>query len=114
MSAITASAVTIRQSYEAGDRYGGFVEKVKIVDIVLSAQGGTADDIPASVLGLTTINWATCVRAIDGSSVLSTVNIMVEADGAGILIADPEGATDATRGNAANYTGTVRVRLGGV
>lgn len=114
MAAVTSSNVTRISGYESGDRYGNRVEDVKIFDVVLSANGGTADDIPATLFGFTSFNWAEVVRAIDGSSALAWVSVMVEADGAGILVSDPENATDATRGNPSNYTGTVRIRMGGV
>lgn len=114
MSAVASTDVTRVSNYEAGDRYGRTIEHVKVYDIVLSGNGGTANDIPASLFGFTTINWAECVRAVDGSAALSWVAVMVETDGAGILVSDPETATDASRGNPTNYTGTVRVRMGGV
>jgi len=114
MAAVASTDVTRISNYTTGDRFGNRIEEVKIFDVVLSSNGGTADDIPATLFGLTTVNWAQCVRAIDGSSALSWVSVVVEADGAGILVSDPENATDATRGNPSNYTGTVRIRMGGV
>lgn len=113
MAAVASTDVTRVSSYTVGDRFGNRIEDVKIFDVVLSSNGGTADDIPASLFGFTTINWAHCVRSLV-STTLANVVVMVEADGAGILVADPENATDASRGNPTNYTGTVRIRMGGV
>ena len=114
MAAVASSDVTRISNYESGDRYGRRIEDVKIFDVVFSSNGGTADDVPASLFGFTKINWVQCVRSIVGGSTLANVVPVVEADGAGLLICDPENATDATRGNPTNYTGTVRLRMGGV
>lgn len=113
MAAVASTDVTRISGYESGDRFGNRVEDIKIFDVVLSSNGGTTLDIPASLFGFTTINWAICVRTLV-STTLATVTVMVESGGVGILVADPENATDATRGNASNYTGTLRVRMGGV
>lgn len=113
MAAVASTDVTLVSQYTQGDRYGTRIEEVKIYDVVLSSNGGTTLDIPAALFGMTTINWAMCVRTLV-STTLATVAVMVEAGGVGILVADPENATDGTRGNAGNYTGTLRVRLGGV
>lgn len=113
MAAITSANVTRISGNEVGDRYGNFVEKTAVYDVVLSSQGGTAGDIPASAFGFATFNWVTCVRAIDGSSNLCTVMPIVEVAGTGFLVADPNTSTDANRSKPANFTGTVRVRFGG-
>jgi hypothetical protein len=112
MAAITSSNVTLISSWEVRS-YGGFFETVRIVDIALTAQGGTANDIPASALGYRSINWAMPIRALDGSSNLRHVPILLEADGEGLLTVDIEASTDADRANPANWTGTVRVMLAG-
>lgn len=116
MAAVASTDVTRVSNYIAGDRFGNRIEDVKIYDVVLTANGGTADDIPASLFGFTTINWVQCIRALDnaGTPLLSVLMPIVEADGAGFLICDPETATDANRGHPANYTGSIRVRMGGV
>ena len=116
MAAVSAANCTRVSNYEVGDRYGRRIEEVKIYDVVLTANGNTADDIPATLFGFTTINWVQCVRALDnaGTPLLAVLMPVVEEDGAGFLICDPETSTDANRGHPAAYTGTIRVRMGGV
>lgn len=116
MAAVASTDVTRVSGYESGDRYGRRIEDVKIFDVVLTANGGTANDIPATLFGFTTINWVQCVRALDdaGTPLLANLVPVVEADGAGFLVCNPETSTDADRGHPANYTGTIRVRMGGV
>lgn len=114
MAAVTSANVTRLRAYENGDRTGKFLEKVQTFDIVLSAQGGTTLDMPASLFGLTTIYYAYCIRAIDGSAALSWIQIITELLGVGILVCDPETATDANRGQPTNYTGTIRVVMTGI
>jgi hypothetical protein len=111
MAAISSSNVTLISQWEVAAK-GGFNETIRILDIALTAQGGTANDIPASVLGFATLNWALSLRALDGSN-LRHVPVLLEADGEGILTVDVEAATDADRANPANWTGTVRVMLAG-
>lgn len=112
MAAITSSNVTLISQWEVAAK-GGFNETIRIVDIALTAQGGTADDIPASVLGYSVINWAISLRALDGSSALHHIPVLLEADSAGLLTVDVENATDNARSDPANFTGTVRVMLAG-
>lgn len=116
MAAVASTDVTRVSNYSAGDRFGNRVEDIKIFDVVLSGNGGTADDIPATLFGFVTLNWVQCVRALDnaGTPLLANLVPVVEADGAGFLVCNPETATDADRGHPANYTGTIRVRMGGV
>lgn len=113
MAAVASTDVTRISGYESGDRFGNRIEDVKIFDVVFSSNGGTTLDCPASLFGFTTINWVVCVRSVV-SATLATVMPVVEAAGVGILICDPETVTDASRGNPVNYTGTVRLRMGGV
>lgn len=113
MAAITSANVTLIRQWEVGDRQGKLVEICGVFDVALTAQGGTAGDIPATAFGWTKIFWAVCDRAIDGSAALSAVIPVVEVGDTGILTIDMENATDATRGNPTNYTGTIRVRMGG-
>lgn len=113
MSAVASSDVTFVDGWESGDRQSKLRHKVRICDVVFAANGGTANDVPASLFGMTKITEAYCIRAVDGSAALSWVAVMVEADDEGILLGDPEDSTDATRGNAADYTGTVRLKVCG-
>lgn len=113
MAAVASTDVTYVSGYELGDRNDKFVAKIKRYSIVFAANGGTADDVPASLFGYTKILYARVIRAVDGSSNLSWVNLVVEADDAGILVIDPETATDANRGNPTNYTGTVVAEIAG-
>jgi hypothetical protein len=116
MAAVASTDVTRISNYESGDRFGRRIEDIKIFDVVLTANGATANDIPASLFGFRTLNWVQCIRALDdaGTPLLANLVPVVETDGEGFLVCNPETSTDADRGHPANYTGTIRVRMGGV
>lgn len=116
MAAVATTDVTRISGYEVGDRFGNRIEDVKIYDVVLTGNGATALDIPASLFGFRTFNWVQCIRAFDnaGTPLLANLVPVVEAAGTSFLVCNPETATDADRGHPANYTGTIRVRMGGV
>jgi hypothetical protein len=111
MAAVTASNVTLLRVIELGDKSSKFFSKLATYNVVLTANGGTAGDIPASLFGMTKINLAICCRAIDNALALSTLTVVIETGDAGILVCDPENATDATRGNPTNYTGSMVLTL---
>lgn len=115
MAAVTAANVTLIRQYENADKTGKLLERVKTFDIVLTAQGGTTLDMPYALFGYSSaIYSAYCIRAIDGSANTVWVQVITEVGGVGILTCDPENATDATRGNPTNYTGTIRVSMAGI
>lgn len=110
MAAVTSSQVSYVSGYEVGDRQNKLVYKRLVYDVTFSGNGGTADDCPASLFGLTTILSATALFT-NVSSNLRWFVVQVELDGAGILTFDPTVAADANRGSPANITGVVRVEL---
>jgi hypothetical protein len=112
MAAVTAANVTYVRGYERGDRNDKFVEKVLVFDVVFSANGATAADVPVALFGLTTITQARAIRTL-----VSTTNtwfvVQVNSAGTELNTFDPSTATDANRTAAANITGTVRIEVCG-
>lgn len=115
MSAITSSAVTIVESWRSSVNGRNLLHR--LLDITLASQGGTADDIPASVLGFAKIYTAqSCGLIATSGGALHCVPVVVEDDQAGILTVNIEAATDADRSNPANppVDGDLRVLITGI
>ena len=112
MAAITSSNVTLVRSWERADLAGWAREKVSDLAITLSAQGGTAGDIPASALGFAKIYCAVCLSANISSTMVGGL-VCVAPDGSEIFPVDLTQATDANRAKRANITGTLYVRVTG-
>lgn len=74
--------------------------------LALSTEGGTANDIPASLFGLGRIFM---VSGIGAAASGANVAFMVETDQEGVLTINLEQGTDATRGDPANVTGTYSI-----
>jgi hypothetical protein len=112
MAAITSANVVVTRQWMARDAGGAEVEVVKDLVITLSAQGGTAADIPASALGLALIK--SChphILDVSGTPKLATVG--VAKDGSELVPADVNQATDANRTGRANLTGDLYIRVTG-
>ena len=116
MAAITSANVTLITRVEMKGK-GILTEVMREVAIVLSSQGGTSGDIPASALSMVYVDKVEQIGFIDGSSALRYVPGVVEytttGHGTGILPIDLTNATDANRNLPANVTGTWRVRVYG-
>lgn len=116
MAAITAANVTLVKSFNAFDR-GQLLETCREVIITLTAQGGTAADIPASALGFSYLTNVEFVGFVDNGAVKRFTYVWLEyattANATGLSVGDPTQATDANRGIIANLTGTLRVRVYG-
>lgn len=112
MAAITSSNVTLIRTFQNVDRAGCVREKVSDLAITLSAQGGTAGDIPASALGFAVIYAAQALSATISSTMVGAV-VCTAQDGSEIFPVDLTQATDANRANRANLTGTLYVRVFG-
>lgn len=107
MAAITASNVTVvefRPIRVMGKSYG----VRRLLSIVLSSQGGTAGDIPASALGFTRItNVQPLCLTVSGPAIrLATVGLD-SSSGTELVTYDVTNATDASRTTRANLTGTL-------
>ena len=120
MPVVPPSAVKIIRSYELGDRQGKLVGKFVEAEVTLANQGGAVGDIPAALFGLTRITNVTCQRAIDATAQIQWLVPLVDGipagsldGGTGVLLANPETASDPLRGQPANFTGTVRLRVEG-
>lgn len=112
MAAITSADVTKLQGYAEGDRTGKWVADVRRLKIVLSAQGGTAADIPASALGFAEI-YSGYAYAFDDATNVRGAWIGVALDGSEIFPVDGVEATDADRTLRSNLTGDLYVVLRG-
>ena len=105
MAAVTSSNVTIQSAWDEGNRAGQYIQSVRRADVVLDSQGGTANDIPASLFALKEIYEAYAVT-LNASGTLTFIAVVVEADKEGILTCDEAGAV-------ANATGTLTVIIKG-
>jgi hypothetical protein len=112
MAAITASNVVDIESYDVGTRSGKLVALVRRVAITLSSQGGTAGDIPASVLGFGEI-FSAQAQVLDVSGTPKGALVMVAKDGSELIPIDLNQATDANRTARANITGVLYVTVTG-
>lgn len=98
MAALGASGVTVNNTWTEGDRNGRrFL--VKDVTLVLVSQGGLTNNIPASLFGMTKIDYARSFRD-SSSNVLSTAP---SYDGSYLVFATAE-----TAGTPVDQTATVR------
>lgn len=113
MAAITSSNVTVLHSYRVGDigmKYQGVLKRLKIV---LSAQGGTAADIPASALGFSRMDSVSS-SILSVSDVPKGAWIGLSTDGLELIPFDANQATDANRTARANITGDLYVTVIGL
>lgn len=117
MAAITsANVVFLQQPYEFGSRSNKYIEHRMVAQITLTAQGGTAGDIPASAFGLKQITNVRDIAALIGGSPrhcpMQIANIGL--DNNYIYPLDPTQATDASRTTPANITGVITVEIAGI
>ena len=113
MAAIASSAVTLLESNPEGTRSGKERGRLDRVAIVLSAQGATLGDIPASVLGFAEIFWAWCVCANVGAA-NSQVSVAIDSTTTviGVMSQSILTYTQASA-SPANVTGTIVVEIYG-
>jgi hypothetical protein len=116
MAAISSANVSVIQAYEFGSRTGKSHGLRQILAITLSAQGGTAGDIPASALGLKQITNVQSLGAIlSGNPRYVGVGVSaLGSDSNYIYPVDLTQATDANRATPANITGTLYVMVEGI
>lgn len=112
MAAITSANVTKVRKWEIKDAGGATVEVVADLVIALSAQGGTAGDIPASALGFNKIYSVVAQAAVISATLVGAV-VCKDQTGTEIFPVDVTQATDANRANRANLTGDLYVRVTG-
>ena len=80
MAAITFANVTDISSQEVGTKSGKLVALERRIKITLSAQGGTAGDIPASALGMSEI-FSTSNATLDASGTYTARTIGISPTG---------------------------------
>jgi hypothetical protein len=112
MAAITSANVTVERQWTTTDGTGGVVEVTKDLAIALTAQGATIGDIPASALGLSKI-YSVQVHGANLGGIVKAAGMSRAYDGSELVPFDLLQATDANRGDRANITGTVYVRVSG-
>lgn len=111
MAALTASGVTINDvEYTIGH------PKRKRLDVtlVLSSQGGLTNSIAASLFGLTKIERAFGFRTTSSVRQDFGPNLTSSLDGTLLVAYDTTDATDASRNNPADVTGTFRGYIEGL
>ena len=113
MANYTGTPTVIKQ-WEEGDRLGKRVRVRKILSLVLAAQGGAVNLIPATQLGFAAgqLDIAHCVLFTDGG--LQKRHAMVFTDGTNLYCGDNTQATDANRAVPADLTGTLVVEVAGL
>lgn len=110
MAAITTSNVTVLSAARIGDIGNKYIMVMKRLKITLSAQGGTAADIPASVLGFTLI-YGAYPALLDVSGTPKSATVGVSTNGLELITFDANQATDANRTARANVTGDLYVTV---
>ena len=113
MAAITSSAITLLESSTEGTRQDKERGRLDRLAIVLSTQGATLGDIPASVLGFAEIYWAWCFGAnISAANNQVSVTIDTTTTTIGVM---SQSILTYTAGSAtpANITGTILVEVFG-
>lgn len=116
MSAITTAEVTTLQAYEFGNRTNKSQGLRVLAAIVLSSQGATAGDIPASVFGLKQITSVFCYGSTISSNPRATIFQVasIGSDDNYIYPIALTQATDANRADPANLSGTFYVAVEGI
>lgn len=115
MAAIATTDVTVIKTWRVNTN-GGPPLMHRIVDIVLSSNGGTADDIPASYLGFKEIWYCVPILHTESGPAYHIQPMVVQTSGAGLLTINIETATDNQRSDIANapVAGTSRVLVVGL
>jgi len=108
MAALASSAVTFVRGWK---QPGTGVQLVtKQLTLVLTGQGGTTNTIDASTIGFQKIFDCSNAVKSDNSVIVPAVP---SYDGSKILLANLAQATDASRDDAADITGTFRLTVSG-
>lgn len=104
MASLAASAVTLTRT---GTEGGLHLKERRVfrVSLVLTAQGGTTNLIPASVLGLTTLERATTFYDAGNSKIITA-----STDGTNLYLA----GAGANSQNPTDYTGTIVGEVAGL
>lgn len=113
MAAITSSNVTVIHAYRLGDIGNKYQGVLKRLAIVLSSQGGTAADIPASVLGFSRMD-SVSAAVLDVSGTPKGAWVGLSTDGLEIITFNANQAADANRTARADITGTLYVTVIGL
>lgn len=113
MAAITSSNVTVIHAYRLGDIGNKYQGVLKRLAIVLSSQGGTAADIPASVLGFSRMD-SVSAAVLNVSGTPKGAWVGLSTDGLEIITFNANQAADANRTARADITGTLHVTVIGL
>lgn len=108
MAALLPSGVTFNDVWYTADT--GVNLKAVDVTLVLSSQGGTVNNIPASLFGMSQIREVSnAVESVSSQIVLCAPSY----DRSKLYTYQPENATDATRGDPVDVSLTIRLIVKG-
>lgn len=110
--AVYSGTPTVTRWWETGTRFGARAEVTKDLALTLSSQGGGTNTIGKAALGFATIYSVTFLRFTDSSGPTERA-LFVWTDGDYLYTGDPQDATDASRGEKADVSGTLYVRVTG-
>ncbi len=108
MAALTASNVTVTRGWQVVAT--PMQVKYKQLTLVLSSQGGATNTVDASTLGFGVILGSTMAQKSDDALALHTCP---SYDGSKLFFYNPAQATDASRDDPADVSGTFRVLVWG-
>jgi hypothetical protein len=117
MAAITPSNVTVLDAGDSASKQSKSRGIRRRVAVALTAQGGTAGDLPASAFRLKQITEVNFNGFFDGTNWRAGVQVGIAnagTDNNSVFPADLLQATDASRGNPANLTGTLYLTIEGI
>ena len=111
MGAYTGTPTKLR-AWDVGDRFGKRIAVAKDLTITLDTQGGGTNTIGKAALGFSTIYTVECLLFVDGSAVKRWIALFTDGDY--VYTADPVVSTDADRGEAADVSGDLTLRITGL
>jgi len=111
MADLAKSGVVKVKEFFEGDRHGRRVGKVVDAQVTLSSMGSTSNKIPATAFDMAYVREVqTCGK--DGTPI-GAVQFIPSYDGTLIYAVNLEQATDATRGDPVDVSGTYRMVIRG-
>lgn len=108
MAALTSDNVTVTRGWQVAAT--PMKVKYKQLTLVLSSQGGASNTVDASTIELGVILGSTMAQKSDDALALHTCP---SYDGSKLFFYNPAQATDASRDDPADVTGTFRVLVWG-
>lgn len=104
---------TVDRSWEVGDRFGARREVSKDLSLTLSSQGGATNTIGDTALGFSEIYSVQFLGFVDDSGSQKRA-LFTWTDGTNVYVGDPQDSTDNTRGEPADVSGALKIRVTGL